>query len=118
MAVSTDIVHACCEPGVWNNLCLWSFTSYFLLHCAAWSSQWFNVDTSDVLLRLRCSIWPFFTHSFFETIGEAPDMYGPFWICATLVFVIGVAANLNTWIRIPDGEVTDAVAPCYSAALH
>ena len=66
--------------------------------------QWFNVDTVDVLGRLRVSFWPFTAHSFFETIAEAPDMYGPLWISATLVFVIGVASNMSSWVAFAEDE--------------
>ncbi len=67
--------------------------------------QLFNVDTVDVVLRLRRAAWPFFSQSFFETIGDNPDLYGPVWICTTLVFVIGVASNLSSWVALPTGKV-------------
>jgi hypothetical protein len=57
--------------------------------------------------RLGRSLWPFHAHSFFETIGETPDLYGPFWVCATLVFAIGVTSNLASWVATPDGSESD-----------
>lgn len=76
--------------------------------CACFTLQYysklFNVDTVDVVLRLRRAAWPFFSQSFFETIGDNPDLYGPVWICTTLVFVIGVASNLSSWVALPTGK--------------
>jgi hypothetical protein len=40
--------------------------------------KYFDVTTSQILTRLRKSIFPFFGGSIFE--DGKPDLYGPFWI--------------------------------------
>ncbi|XP_020581071.1 protein YIPF1 homolog [Phalaenopsis equestris] len=55
---------------------------------------YFDVDTSDVLDRIKESLFPF-KASFTETTGNNPDLYGPFWICTTLIFI---AASIGTFV--------------------
>ncbi|PKA64680.1 hypothetical protein AXF42_Ash007427 [Apostasia shenzhenica] len=55
---------------------------------------YFDVDTSDVLGRIKESLFPFKV-SFMETTASNPDLYGPFWICTTLIFV---AASIGTFV--------------------
>lgn len=41
-----------------------------------------------------------------------PDLYGPMWICATLVFLIGAMANLGSWATFsPSASATDSSSP-------
>ncbi|XP_020213591.1 protein YIPF1 homolog [Cajanus cajan] len=55
---------------------------------------YFDVDTSDVVERIRDSLFPF-RGSFNEKTATNPDLYGPFWICTTLIFV---AASIGTFV--------------------
>lgn len=55
---------------------------------------YFDVDTSDVLGRIKDSLIPF-GGSFSEKTASNPDLYGPFWICTTLIFV---AASIGTFV--------------------
>eukprot|EP01094_Clydonella_sp_ATCC50884_P012328 TRINITY_DN2234_c0_g1_i3.p1 TRINITY_DN2234_c0_g1~~TRINITY_DN2234_c0_g1_i3.p1 ORF type:complete len:402 (+),score=113.64 TRINITY_DN2234_c0_g1_i3:112-1206(+) len=55
----------------------------------------FDVDTSDVLKRLLYSV--FIYPSFLDTTGDRPDLYGPFWISTTLIFVLGAMGNFATY---------------------
>ncbi|XVF06110.1 hypothetical protein REPUB_Repub06bG0019700 [Reevesia pubescens] len=55
---------------------------------------YFDVDTSDVLDRLKESLFPF-RGTFTEKTSTNPDLYGPFWICTTLIFV---AASIGTFV--------------------
>jgi hypothetical protein len=55
---------------------------------------YFDVDTSDVLERIKESLFPF-RGNFTEKTSENPDLYGPFWICSTLIFV---AASIGTFV--------------------
>ncbi|KAK2972486.1 hypothetical protein RJ640_017658 [Escallonia rubra] len=55
---------------------------------------YFDVDTSDVLERIKDSLLPF-SGSFNEKTANTPDLYGPFWICTTLIFV---AASIGTFV--------------------
>ncbi|KAJ3670864.1 hypothetical protein LUZ60_008290 [Juncus effusus] len=55
---------------------------------------YFDVDTSDVLERIRDSLFPF-NGNFNEKTTEKPDLYGPFWISTTLIFA---AAAIGTFV--------------------
>ncbi|WCJ43163.1 Integral membrane Yip1 family protein [Euphorbia peplus] len=55
---------------------------------------YFDIDTSDVLERIKDSLFPF-RGSFTEKTASNPDLYGPFWICTTLIFV---AASIGTFV--------------------
>ncbi|KAF8401664.1 hypothetical protein HHK36_012610 [Tetracentron sinense] len=55
---------------------------------------YFDVDTSDVVERIKDSLFPF-KGSFSEKTANSPDLYGPFWICTTLIFV---AASIGTFV--------------------
>ncbi|KAF7805123.1 protein YIPF1-like protein [Senna tora] len=55
---------------------------------------YFDVDTSDVLERIKDSFFPF-RGTFNEKTASNPDLYGPFWICTTLIFV---AASIGTFV--------------------
>ncbi|XP_059123444.1 protein YIPF2 isoform X1 [Peromyscus eremicus] len=56
----------------------------------------FDVDTSQVLDRIKGSLLPHPGHNFVRYhLRNRPDLYGPFWICATLAFVLAVTGNLT-----------------------
>ncbi|XP_021622047.1 protein YIPF1 homolog isoform X2 [Manihot esculenta] len=55
---------------------------------------YFDVDTIDVLERIKDSLFPF-RGTFTEKTAGNPDLYGPFWICTTLIFV---AASIGTFV--------------------
>ncbi|RDX82589.1 Protein YIPF1-like protein, partial [Mucuna pruriens] len=55
---------------------------------------YFDVDTIDVLDRIKDSLYPF-NGTFNEKTASNPDLYGPFWICTTLIFV---AASIGTFV--------------------
>uniref|UniRef100_A0A0C9RRP6 Protein YIP n=1 Tax=Wollemia nobilis TaxID=56998 RepID=A0A0C9RRP6_9CONI len=58
---------------------------------------YFNVDTIDVLERIRDSLLPY-KGSFSEKTINNPDLYGPFWICTTLIFVAAALGNVVAYI--------------------
>ncbi|KAI3747990.1 hypothetical protein L6452_10787 [Arctium lappa] len=55
---------------------------------------YFDVDTSDILERIKDSLLPF-RGTFNEKTASNPDLYGPFWICTTLIFV---SASIGTFV--------------------
>ncbi|XP_078168756.1 uncharacterized protein LOC144563204 [Carex rostrata] len=59
---------------------------------------YFDIDTSDVLERIRESLFPF-KGSFQEKTAENPDLYGPFWICTTLIFVAAAIGAFVTYLE-------------------
>lgn len=69
-------------------------TGWFRLFTIAAYKPYFDVDTSDVLDRIKDSLFPF-KGSFSEKTATNPDLYGPFWICSTLIFV---AASIGTFV--------------------
>ncbi|KAH9552660.1 hypothetical protein CY35_09G078300 [Sphagnum magellanicum] len=58
---------------------------------------YFNVDTVDVLERIKDSLFPY-QSDFVEKTSHNPDMYGPFWICSTLVFVTAALGNFAAYL--------------------
>ncbi|XP_003461302.1 protein YIPF2 isoform X2 [Cavia porcellus] len=65
----------------------WTFSYY---------QRFFDVDTSQVLDRIKGSLLPWPGHNFVRRhLQNRPDLYGPFWICATLAFVLAVTGNLT-----------------------
>ena len=66
----------------------------------------FDVDTDTVYNRLRSSIIPRKNFNFIDSVlrsarrkNNGPDMYGPFWICVTLVFSTAICGNLANFIH-------------------
>ncbi|KAL4608251.1 protein YIPF1 [Arapaima gigas] len=56
----------------------------------------FDVDTYQVLDRIKGSVLPRPGKNFVRLyIRSNPDLYGPFWICATLVFAIAISGNIS-----------------------
>uniref|UniRef100_A0A8C6QSC8 Protein YIPF n=1 Tax=Nannospalax galili TaxID=1026970 RepID=A0A8C6QSC8_NANGA len=69
------------QPG------FWTFDYY---------QSFFDVDTAQVLDRIKGSLLPRPGHNFVQHhLRNRPDLYGPFWICATLAFVLAVTGNLT-----------------------
>jgi len=57
----------------------------------------FNVNTKQVLRRIFGAILPI-PPKFFQITEQNPDLYGPFWIASTLVFIMSAAGNVGAWI--------------------
>ncbi|KAL7613312.1 hypothetical protein Lser_V15G07623 [Lactuca serriola] len=55
---------------------------------------YFDVDTSDILARIKDSFFPF-KGTFSQKTATTPDLYGPFWICTTLIFA---SASIGTCV--------------------
>jgi len=78
----------------------WWFLCGFLT--VEYYQPYFNVDTNDVVRRLKCTLMPW-KGGFFEVVDGRPDLYGPFWICTTLVFTIAATSNFALWLRTVEG---------------
>ncbi|TQE05092.1 hypothetical protein C1H46_009244 [Malus baccata] len=76
------------EPQQGGWLRIFSVASY---------KQYFDVDTSDVLERIKDSLLPF-SGTFNEKTSNSPDLYGPFWICTTLIFVAAAIGTFVTYV--------------------
>ncbi|KAM8844885.1 protein YIPF2 isoform 2-T2 [Spinachia spinachia] len=69
---------------------LWTFEYY---------QSFFNVDTVQVLDRVKGSVMPVPGRNFIKNhLRSNPDLYGPFWICVTLVFSVVISGNLSTFL--------------------
>ncbi|XP_023405336.2 protein YIPF1 isoform X2 [Loxodonta africana] len=80
----------------------WTFEYY---------QTFFDVDTYQIFDRIKGSLLPIPGKNFVRLyIRSNPDLYGPFWICATLVFAIAISGNLSNFL-IHLGEKTYHYVP-------
>ncbi|XP_003702299.2 protein YIPF1 [Megachile rotundata] len=62
--------------------------------------RFFNVNTKDVGERIKRSMFPCRSdYLLISHIRPNPDLYGPFWICVTLVLSIAVSGNVATYLQ-------------------
>lgn len=54
---------------------------------------YFDVDTKDVGARIVKTFVPL-GQNFFEYVNPTPDLYGPFWIASTVVFLLAAAGSV------------------------
>ena len=60
---------------------------------------YFDVDTDDVIARMKNSLlFLKQTDNFFSIVGEKPDLYGPFWVATTLVFIVAFTSHVNSFL--------------------
>ncbi|XP_063079827.1 protein YIPF2 [Engraulis encrasicolus] len=68
----------------------WTFEYY---------QSFFDIDTMQVLDRIKGSMMPLPGRNFIRHhVRNNPDLYGPFWICVTLVFSVAISGNLSTFL--------------------
>ncbi|CAH3171838.1 unnamed protein product [Porites lobata] len=68
----------------------WTFEYY---------QTFFDVDTYQVLRRIIGSMVPVYSKNYLVSfIRPNPDLYGPFWVCATLVFTTAITGNLASYL--------------------
>lgn len=67
----------------------------------AFYQRLFDVDSSQVRQRLLASFMPRPQSDFLtaHVRQPAPDLYGPLWVCVTLVLAIGVMANVADYLQ-------------------
>lgn len=68
----------------------------------AFYRQFFDVSTSDVQERLLWSLTPrpAATAEFVrKRIRPNPDLYGPFWVCVTLIFSVAISGNVASYLQ-------------------
>ena len=64
-------------------------------------AQFFNVETNEVLWRLFYALSIVFYKKFKEIGPNKIDMYGPFWIYATMVLSLAVSQNMYSYLTRP-----------------
>jgi len=57
----------------------------------------FDVDSKDVIMRILKTFFPL-GQNFFDFINPTPDLYGPFWIATTVVFLMAATSNFADWV--------------------
>uniref|UniRef100_A0A8C4KED4 Yip1 domain family member 2 n=2 Tax=Dromaius novaehollandiae TaxID=8790 RepID=A0A8C4KED4_DRONO len=83
----------------------WTFEYY---------QAFFDVDTHQVLDRIKGSVTPLPGRNFVRHhLRNNPDLYGPFWICATLVFALAISGNLS---HLPEKRASPSFH--YSPQFH
>jgi len=76
----------------------------------------FDVDTTQVLHRLLRSLFPF-GKSFFDVISPTPDLYGPFWVVTTLVFMTAAVSNFGSYLNYVNNPNHGAVPYDYDFTI-
>lgn len=77
--------------GQKKNAPFWTFEYY---------QKFFDIETHHVKERILGSMLPWPGKNFIQVhLRKNPDLYGPFWICTTLVFAIAISGNLSTFLR-------------------
>ncbi|KAF8065746.1 yipf1 [Scenedesmus sp. PABB004] len=71
----------------------------------------FNVDTKDVVWRVGSSFLGPFKPDFMAVTLSSPDLYGPFWVATTLIFVTAVAGNYADMIAFRSEQKAGGGAP-------
>ncbi|XP_022256629.1 protein YIPF1-like [Limulus polyphemus] len=84
--------HSYCLVRRSNSLPFWEFGYYQKL---------FNVDTVQVLRRILWSMIPLPGQATYlhHHIKPNPDLYGPFWITSTLVFITAIGGNMANYLQ-------------------
>jgi hypothetical protein len=67
-------------------------------------TPYFEVTTVQVGARMKSALNPLQNDIFKSTYETTPDLYGPFWISTTLVFLIGMTSNLNSFLGKSNGS--------------
>jgi len=62
----------------------------------AYYQRWFDITTEVALTRLTHALCPWKNEAFnFHSIYNKPDLYCPFWVVATLAFLIATMSNIT-----------------------
>lgn len=85
----------------------------------AYFRPYFDVDTVDVRQRVLYGMMPIGrASSFRDTLSGNPDLYGPFWLSASLVFAIAATSNVSSYLHFTATNVRPARAPSGSPAAR
>lgn len=64
------------------------------------------MSEKDVVDRIKATLVPPFNDEFLELVKPSPDFYGPFWIMATMVFLLALVGNFANYVlsKFSNGE--------------
>ena len=71
--------------------------------CLGSIGKYFNIELNDLKLKLKGAIIPF-NKSFYQSIEINSDLYGPFWIFTTIIFLIALIGNVTSYFQAEDKE--------------
>jgi hypothetical protein len=66
---------------------LWTISFY---------AQFFDVDTAEVLRRCSSALYP--RSPFLDVLDGNPDLYGPFWLATTVVFILFLTGTISQYL--------------------
>ncbi|MCJ1238186.1 hypothetical protein MMC14_006175 [Varicellaria rhodocarpa] len=73
-----------------------TFASKRFLWSLSFYAQFFDVDTAEVLRRCRTALYP--RSNFLDVLDGNPDLYGPFWIATTVVFILFLTGTISQYL--------------------
>ena len=76
-------------------------TMGILNKCVQYIGKYFNVELSDLKLKLKGALIPF-NKSFHQSIEVNADLYGPFWAFTTIIFLIALIGNISSYAHCED----------------
>ncbi len=59
--------------------------------------KYFDINTSDFFKRVFLAFIPFNPY-FYNAIEDKPDIWGPFWIYTTLIFITGACGSISHYL--------------------
>jgi protein YIPF1/2 len=68
-------------------------------------AQFFDIDTNEVMKRCGAALFP--RASFLDILDGNPDLYGPFWIATTVVFILFLSGTISWRINNGSGGIYD-----------
>jgi hypothetical protein len=71
---------------------------------AAYYQQFFDVDAEDVSRRTTFVLLTPWRNTFHDLLEDTPDLYGPVWMCATLVFLIAMGGQYASYLSEGDAR--------------
>ena len=69
--------------------------------CKESFGRYFNVELIDIKQKLKGALIPF-NKSFYQSIEINADLYGPFWIFTTIIFLIALIGNFSSYMHAED----------------
>ena len=93
------------------------FRSDKLLCIFAFIRPYFKVTFNDIKIRLISSFLPI-NNSFFNIAVDHPDLYGPFWIYTTLIYVIAAGGALSYYFTNSVNNYFQAFVPVAGTILY
>ena len=72
---------------------LWSLNFY---------AHFFDVDTTEVLNRCLAALYP--RRPFLDVLDGNPDLYGPFWIATTVIFILFLSGTISQYLGEQGGN--------------